>query len=275
MKVLISIDMEGVTGVTHPDDCLPGNPRWDYFRKIMTDEASAAVRGFVAGGATEIVINEAHNVMRNLLIDRLDGRAQLLSGRHKTFSMIEGIDSGVDAVAYLGYHTGAGKQGILSHTYLGNTYTGIWLNEVECSEGYMNTQMAASLRVPVVLVTGDDLTVADAKTYAPNARGVAVKKCVDRYTAICLTPEVTMPMIEEAAKKSIAKIIPVEPPQGPFTYRIQFDSTQPVIAACHIPGVKKTGDREVSFTLATMEEAFRCFGAVSTLVAAGIEPRFG
>ena len=267
--------MEGVTGVTCPDDCRPGTPGWDHFRNIMSDEVSAAIRGFVSGGATEILVNDSHNAMRNVVIDRLDGRAQLISGHHKKYSMIEGIDSGVDAVAFMGYHTGAGKQGILSHTYLGNTYTGVWLNEVACSEGYMNTQLASDFGVPVVLITGDDLTIADGKTYAPNAVGVAVKTCVDRYTAICLTPEKTMPMIQEAAKKSIAKIIPVSKPQGPFTYRIEFDSTQPVIAACHIPGVEQTGEREVSFTLPTMVEAFRCFGAVSTLVKSGIEPNYG
>jgi D-amino peptidase len=275
MKVLVSIDMEGTTGVTCPDDVRPNTPGWSHFRNIMTDEANAAVAGFFEAGVKEVLVNDSHSSMRNVVIDRLDSRATLLSGHHKTYSMMEGIQSGVDAVAFIGYHTGAGKQGILSHTYLGNTYTGVWLNEVECSEGYLNAQFAAEFAVPVILITGDDLTIADGKTYAPTAIGVEVKKCVDRYSAICLPPEVTMKSIQDAAKRSVSLIKPAIKPTGPFTIRIQFDSTQPVIAACHIPGVKETGEREVSFTLATMKETLRCFGALSTVVKSGIELNYG
>ncbi len=275
MKILLSVDMEGVTGVTCPDDVKPGTPGWSYFRNLMTDEANAAVEGFFEGGATQVLVNDSHSTMRNIVIDRLDSRATLLSGNHKRYSMIEGIDSGVDVVAYVGYHTGAGKQGILSHTYLGNTYTGVWLNGEESSEGHMNTLLAAEFGVPTVLITGDDLTVADGKRYAPNAIGVVVKECVDRYSAVCLPPEKTMAMLREGAKKSISNIRPVTKPKGPFTYRIQFDSTHPINSASHIPGVKQTGEREVSFTLPTMAEALRCFGAVSTLVKSGIEQVYG
>ena len=275
MKILISIDMEGTTGVTCPDDVRPDTPGWAHFRNIMTDEANAAIEGFFEAGVKEVLVNDSHSKMRNVVIDRLDSRASLLSGNHKTYSMMEGIQTNVDAVAFIGYHTGAGKQGILSHTYLGNTYTGVWLNNVECSEGYLNAQFAAEFQVPVILITGDDLTIADGKTYAPNAIGVEVKKCIDRYSANCLPPEVTMKKIKLAAKNSVKLITPAVKPTGPFTIRIEFDSTQPVIAACHIPGVSKTGEREVSFTLPTMEQTLRCFGAISTVVKSGIEQTYG
>jgi D-amino peptidase len=275
MKILISVDMEGTTGVTCPDDVRPNTPGWSHFRNLMTDEANAAIEGFLEGGATEFLVNDSHSSMRNLQIDRLHPKGKLLSGKHKRYSMMEGIDSDVNAVAFIGYHTGAGKQGILSHTYLGTTYTGVWLNEIECSEGYMNSLLAAHFGVPVILVTGDDLTVADTKTYAPEVIGVAVKTCVDRYSAICLPPEVTMNAIRGAAKEAISKITKVKPPTGPFTYRIQFDSTQPVIAATALPFVEQTGDREVSFTLPSILESHRAFGAVSSLVKSGIEEVYG
>jgi D-amino peptidase len=275
MKVLVSVDMEGVTGVTCADDVRPGTPGWSHFRNLMTDEVNAAIEGFVQAGATEVLVNDSHSSMRNVVIDRLDSRATLLTGSHKKYSMVEGIDSGVDAVAFIGYHTGAGKQGILSHTYLGNTYTGVWINGQESSEGYMNTLLAAEFGVPVVLITGDDHPVADGKTYATNAGGVAVKECVDRYTAVCLPPKKTMLMITAGARKSLENLASVPKPKGPFTYRIQFDSTHPINAACHIPGVEQSGEREVSFTLPKMAEALRCFGAISTIVKSGLEQVYG
>lgn len=125
MRVLISADMEGVTGVTCPDDVRPGSARWEYFRALLTGDVNAAVEGFFEAGADEVIVNEAHANKRNLLITELDRRAVAIIGTHKIFGMMEGIDSGIDAVAFVGYHAGAGEQGVLSHTYVGTTVLGV------------------------------------------------------------------------------------------------------------------------------------------------------
>lgn len=191
MKILISADMEGATGVTWPADVLPGTPQWERCRAMFTSDVNAAVLGFFDGGADEVLINEAHWSMRNLLLERLDERAQMLTGKHKSLSMVEGIQHGdVDGIAFVGYHTGAGTQGVLAHTYLANSITGVWLNGARASEGLLNAHVVAEYGVPVVLVTGDDLTCADAEGYAPDARKVAVKDHVSRYAAVCRTPRV-------------------------------------------------------------------------------------
>ncbi len=112
MKILISADMEGATGVTWPADVLPGTPQWERCRPMFTSDVNAAALGFFDGGADEVLVNEAHWSMRNLLLEQLDDRVQMLTGRHKSLSMVEGIQHGdVDAVAFVGYHTGAGTEG--------------------------------------------------------------------------------------------------------------------------------------------------------------------
>ena len=142
---------------------------------------NAAVTGFLGAGADEILVNEAHASKRNLLLDALDERAIALVGTHKPLGMMEGIhDAG--AVAFVGYHAGAGQQGVLSHTYLTATILGVAVNGSPASEGRMNALLAAELGVPVALVTGDDRTCADAASWAPSAELVTVKTCVDRYT---------------------------------------------------------------------------------------------
>ena len=175
MKILISADMEGATGVTWPGDVLPGTPQWERCRGMFTSDVDAAVRGFFDGGADSVLVNEAHWSMRNLLLERLDERAEMLTGRHKALSMVEGVQHGdVDGIAFIGYHTGAGMEGVLAHTYLANQITGVWLNDVRASEGLLNAHVVAEYGVPVVLVTGDDLACEDALGYAPEARKVAV-----------------------------------------------------------------------------------------------------
>lgn len=188
MKILISADMEGATGVTWPADVLPGTPQWERCRSMFTSDVNAAVLGFFDGGADEVLVNEAHWSMRNLLLERLDERTEMLTGRHKALSMVEGVQHGdVDGIAFIGYHAGAGMEGVLAHTYLANQLTGVWLNDVRASEGLLNAHVVAEYGVPVVLVTGDDVACEDALGYAPEARKVAVKDHVSRYAAVCRT----------------------------------------------------------------------------------------
>ncbi|MFC4786055.1 M55 family metallopeptidase [Nocardioides sp. MAHUQ-72] len=275
MKVLISADMEGVTGVTFPDDCEPGHPRWEYCRRFLTGDVNAAVAGFAAAGAEEILVNEAHADQRNLLLDELDPRATLLIGTHKPLGMMEGIDRSPDVVAFIGYHTGAGERGVLAHTYLPNTITSVRINGSPASEGRMNALLAAEYDVPVALVTGDDLTCVDASGYSPTAVGVAVKTCVDRYSAICLTPSASAAAIEEGARAALSR--PHTPAVGdaPYTYELTFDASHLAPLATYIPGVEQVGDVSVRFTLPTMFEAIRCFRAITRLVTSGIEPTYG
>ena len=275
MRVLISADMEGVTGVTCPDDVEPGNRRWDYFRALLTGDVNAAVEGFAAAGADDIVVNEAHASKRNLLIDMLDQRATALVGNQKRFGMMEGIDDRPEAVAFVGYHAGAGRQGVLSHTYLASTILGVRINGRPASEGAMNAMLAAEFGVPVVLVTGDDRACADAADWAPGAELVTVKTCVDRYTALCLPPVKTAELIRSAAERSLHTLTRPEPPTGPFRYEIEFHATNPVCAATAIPCVEQTGERLVAFTLPTMAEAIRCFKAVTVLASSSAEPHYG
>ncbi|MFG2717655.1 M55 family metallopeptidase [Streptomyces sp. NPDC048416] len=277
MKILISADMEGATGVTWPADVLPGTPQWERCRAMFTSDVNAAVLGFFDGGADDVLINEAHWSMRNLLLERLDERAQMLTGKHKSLSMVEGIQHGdVDGIAFVGYHTGAGARGVLAHTYLANSITGVWLNGVRASEGLLNAHVVAEYGVPVVLVTGDDLTCADAEGYAPAARKVAVKDHVSRYAAVCRTPARTAGDIRAAAKEATElarRTTPVD--GGPFTVAIEFDAEHLADAATVVPGVARTGERRVSYTSLTMYEGIRTFKAVTTIVSSAVEEQYG
>jgi D-amino peptidase len=275
MHVLISADMEGATGVTWPEDVEPGSARWEYFRHLLTADVNAAVAGFFSAGATEVTVNEAHASMRNLVLGELDERAAALIGRNKPFGMMQGIDAGADAVAFVGYHAGAGRPGVLAHTYLGSTIVSVRINGRPASEGAMNAALAAEFGVPVVLVTGDDATCADARDWAPGAELVPVKYCVDRYSARCLPPARTAALIREAAARGLASRSRPDPPSGPFTYEVEFGATNPVTAVTGIPGVEQAGERSVAFTLPTMAQAVRCFRAVAALAAASTEAGYG
>ncbi|MBH5337723.1 M55 family metallopeptidase [Streptomyces pactum] len=277
MKILISADMEGATGVTWPADVLPGTPEWQRCRRLFTSDVSAAITGFFDGGADEVLVNEAHWTMRNLLLEELDERAAMLTGRHKSLSMVEGVQHGdVDGIAFVGYHTGAGTEGVLAHTYLANSVTGVWVDGVPASEGRLNALVVAEFGVPVVLVTGDDRTCLDAEGYAPDARKVAVKDYVSRYAAVCRTPARTAADIRAAAAEAVALARRHDPVRGgPFTVELEFDAEHLAGAATVVPGVERSGERRVAYTSPTMYEGIRCFKAVTTVVSAAVEEAYG
>jgi D-amino peptidase len=277
MKILISADMEGATGVTWPADVLPGKPQWERCRPMFTSDVDAAVRGFFDGGADEVLINEAHWTMRNLLLEQLDDRAQMITGRHKTLSMVEGVQRGdVDGIAFIGYHTGAGTEGVLAHTYLPNSITGVWADGVRASEGLLNSLVVAEFGVPVILVTGDDRTIEDAKGYAPESLGVAVKDYVSRYSAVCRTPGRTAADIRAAAREAVALAVRTRPlPPQEHTMELEFDAEHLVGAATVVPGVRPAGERRVSYTSPDMYEAIHTFKAVTTIVSAAVEEQYG
>ncbi|QEU90587.1 M55 family metallopeptidase [Streptomyces kanamyceticus] len=277
MKILISADMEGATGVTWPADVLPGTAQWERCRAMFTSDVNAAVLGFFDGGADEVLINEAHWTMRNLLLEELDERAEMLTGRHKSLSMVEGVQHGdVDGIAFIGYHAGAGMEGVLAHTYLANQITGVWLNGVRASEGLLNARVVAEYGVPVVLVTGDDLACEDALGYAPGALKVAVKDHVSRYAAVCRTPARTAADIRSAAKEAAGLAVRGEPAaDGPFTVEVEFDAEHLSMAATVVPGVRRTGERKVAYVSETMYEGIRTFKAVTTIASAAVEEQYG
>jgi D-amino peptidase len=281
MRVLISADMEGATGVTWPADVEPGTEQWQRCRRMFTSDVNAAVAGFFAGGADEVIINEAHATMRNLLLEDLDQRAVMLTGRHKELSMVEGIQHpAVDAVAFLGYHAAAGADGVLAHTYLANSITSVRINSELGSEGRLNSYVAAEFGVPVVLVTGDDRTCADAASYAPQALSVAVKECVSRYAAICKPPEETASAIRAAAEQA-GKLAGRRAgdgggtPADGYTVEIEVDAAQLALAAAITPTVQRTGDRTVSYHSQTAWDMIRCFKTVTTMISDAVEDFYG
>jgi D-amino peptidase len=244
---------------------------------MFTSDVNAAVAGFIDGGADQVLINEAHATMRNLLLEELDERAVMLTGRHKDLSMVEGIQQpDASAVAFIGYHAGAGRDGVLAHTYLPNSVTGVRVNGEPASEGRLNSFVAAEYGVPIVLVTGDDVTCADAAGYAPQAPTVAVKDWVSRYSAVCRPPTVTAVAIRAAAERGMKLAGRREPvAAGSLRVEVDVDAAQLAQAAAVVPTVERTGERSVAYTSGSAWEMIRCFKAVTTLIASATEDFYG
>ncbi|WP_031467248.1 M55 family metallopeptidase [Sciscionella sediminilitoris] len=275
MRIMISADMEGVTGVTCSADVTVGSEQWQRFRPIFTEDVNACVAGLYAGGAEEVVINEAHSSQRNLLLERLDPRVSMLTGKHKPLSMMEGIDTVPDGVVFLGYHAAAGADGVLAHTYLENQITGVWLDGVRASEGRLNAALAAEYGVPVILVTGDDKCCADAEDYSPSAAKAIVKTCVSRYAAVCLPPARSAEVITEAARTGMAAAGAGARTSSAHEIEVEFDASHLAAAAALIPTVQRRATNRIGFESASMTEAMQTFKVVTQVASGAVDGIYG
>lgn len=274
MRALISADMEGATAVTYPEDCMLGTHQFNRMRPMFTGDVNAVALGFFDAGAEEVLVCEAHGSMRNLILEQLDPRIRMITGRHKTYSMMEGVQSRPDLVAFVGYHAPAGGEGILSHTMIGPLLVEARLNGEVMSEGYLNALLGFEYGARVAVVSGDDKTCADATRYAPQANGVAVKQAIDRYTADCLNPEVTSALLRKAAAESVDSPL-FAATEPPYVCDVEFAVTSAAAACAMIPGVHRIGSRYVRLTFGTADELYQCFTVLCRVATGSAEQIYG
>ncbi|HZY64876.1 MAG TPA: M55 family metallopeptidase [Rubrobacteraceae bacterium] len=275
MKVYISADMEGVTGVTGPDDVIPGRSQYDRFRKLLTAGVNVAIEGAAGGGATEFLVNEAHDGMKNILIEDLDPRAEIIVGQRKPLSMMEGFH-GADVVFFVGYHARAGVEGVLSHTYnVPTTVVEVHLNDGPCSEARMNAGLAGTEDIPIGLVTGDDVTCEEARSLYSGVETAQVKTAIGRYTARCLVPKVAQQRIREAAESAVRGVGEMEPYvlEPPYTFTVEFATANLAASALRFPETKRLGDRRVSWTNGDYGTAYRMLLGVMSMMRG--DPDYG
>lgn len=251
MKVYISVDMEGITGVTAREHVQPGHPEYARFRRLMTADLNAAVKGAIAAGATEIVANDSHGPMTNLLIEEVHPAVQLISGSNKLLCQMDGIDESFDAVFFVGYHAMEGAEAAtINHTLMSRAVTRICVNGVEVGETALNAGIAGHFGVPVALVTGDDKVAAEARHFLGNVETAIVKEATDRFVAKSLAPARSHELIEQAAAAALRglKNRAVYKVETPVTISITFKTTAEAQFCTLFPTVRLVDSKTVEVT---------------------------
>lgn len=257
-KIFISVDMEGIGGIG--TSALTTSSGKDYAtgRRLMTDEVNAVVAAIFAVGPAEIVVNDSHGDMQNLLHTELDPRVTYIQGAVKPYGMVEGLDASFDAAMFLGYHARAGTtRGFLAHTGSG-IVKGLWIGGVEAGEGEMNAAYAGALGVPVILASGDSAFAAQF-TQTVGAVTVVTKTAVTPASARLRHPARVREDLAAATRTALGSIGSAAPWRidAPLEVRIRFaDVTRPQILEA-IPGVRQIDGYTIAFTAANMADAYR------------------
>lgn len=267
MKVLISVDMEGIAGIVSwiQDE---GEHRM-ITRRLMTGEANAAIEGALAAGAKEILVGDSHNTMINLIPDELRPEARLISGSGRPLSMVEGVDETVDGVVFVGYHSAMGtSDGVLDHTYSSRTVSELRINGRRVGEIGLNAGVCGYYGVPVVCVAGDRAAAEEAKALlGEDVVTVPVKRGIGRTAADSVHPQEARRRIAAAVEEALTKQEKPAPLvfSSPVELQVRFHNSGMADMAMTIPDTERVDGTTVRFQHEDYIVAYKVFRAMTML----------
>lgn len=247
MKVFISADIEGVTGVTHWDETELSHAENSIARQQMTAEVAAACEGAMQAGASEVWVKDSHDTARNIIAAQLPQATRLVRGwSGHPFMMLQELDNTFQAAMLVGYHSGAGAgKSPLEHTYSGNVWK-MHLNGVDVSEFLMAAYTAAYVHVPLVFISGDQGLCDEAARLIPSIKSVAVKQGVGNST-ISIHPNLAIARIRETVVQALEGDLSACLPPLPnhFLLEIHYRPQTKAYEISFYPGARQTGPRSV------------------------------
>ena len=203
MKIYISADIEGVTGVTNWDETELHKEDSQFAREQMTAEVVAACEGAIQAGASEIWVKDAHWTGRNINPAKLPHEVRLVRGwGPHPLMMVQELDGSFQGVVIIGYHSRAGAgSSPLAHTMTGK-FGHIKINDRYASEFLIHSYAAATLKVPSLFVSGDKGICDEAVQLIPGIETVAVKEGVGDST-VNIHPELAVSRIRSGMEKAV------------------------------------------------------------------------
>lgn len=257
LNIFISVDMEGIGGIGTGEMTHHGGKDYETGRRLMTEEVNAVVKAIFEHGPAEILVNDSHGDMQNLIHQDLDPRVTYIQGNIKPLGMVQGLDSSFDAAIFVGYHARAGTpRGFLAHTGSG-AVKGLWINGVEVGEGGLNAHYAGEQGVPVILAAGDDVFTEQFGKLV-KCELVTTKWAESPKVARLKHGEVVRQELNEATRSALANLTGAKPLKVSRTIKIKMrfsSTTQPEVLLA-IPGMKQEDGYTVSYEATDMKEAY-------------------
>ncbi len=226
MRIFITVDMEGISGVVLPEQLTVGTPEYAEARHLLIGDANAAVEGALEAGADEVIVADMHSRGFHFPLDKLHPRAKyLMGGGHwPRFPFLEGAD----AMFMVGYHALSGTESaVRDHTMSSAHWQDLWVNGRKFGEVGIDAAIAGFYLVPVMLVTGDDKVCAEARELLGDIETAEVKQAVARHRALILPPAVAQELIRQRARRAVERIGEIEPLRipGPAEVKLRYAST--------------------------------------------------
>lgn len=258
-KIYISADLEGVTGAVTSEQLGPGGFEYERFRRFMTGEVLAAIEGARAAGAGEILVSDSHGNGQNLVLEMLPDDVRVVRSWPRELTMMHGIDESFDGAVFIGYHAGTtNPEGVRAHTMSSATLTDIRINDHSSNETVWNAAVAGHFGVPVIAISGDDATIAEARASLGDGFQEAVVKWAHSFhSATTLTPASGQALIREAVERAVGRIDEIEPyvVSNPVDVTVRFKHYQPTQLLSLLPLFEPVDAHAIRYRAGDMVEA--------------------
>ena len=274
LKIYISADMEGITGVVTGEQLGPQGFEYARFREFMTQEVNAAIEGATAAGATEIVVSDSHGNGQNLLIEKLPNNVLLVRSWPRPLGMMQGIDESFAGAIFIGYHTGTTNlDGVRAHTLSSARLTDVRLKGVSVSEAGINAAIAGHFNVPVIMVSGDDAVVKETTALLGNIEGAVVKWASGFHSAKTLMPTTAQILIRDKVQNAVKRIKEFKPYKlsGPIELDVRFKNYRPSEVLSYLSIVQRIDAHSIRFVAKDMIEVSKFLTFINTYEL-GLEP---
>ena len=261
MRIYISVDMEGISGINTKEHVLKDSRLYPEGRKLMTEDVNAAVRGAFNGGADEVIVVDGHGSSNNLITELLDERALLLIGTPHSprYPFLKGSDG----MFLLGFHASAGtERASLEHTMTSMAWHKYIINGREYGELGIDADTAGWEGVPIVLVSGDDKLCDEAREFlGDQIEVVCVKQGVGRQCSLCLSPAEGRRRIEKHAERAVKRLLagekfPLFSAGSPVVEAITYKFTPDADAAMKYFGARRVDGYTVERTWNRLCDAY-------------------
>lgn len=264
MKVLISVDAEGLQGITFGTQVLPNLDLYQEGREAMTDSINAVAEGAFKGGASSVTIVDAHDGNRNIPAGKVMREARLISGWPKELSMVEGARDS-DILFMVGYHSRAGSiHGVLDHTYSTNVHR-LWINGLEMGEIGLSAAVAGKLGVRSALVAGDTAAVNEARAMLSDCEFVTLKDGLSRYSANSLSSKDALDLLRSSAERAVKRHGTQFIVKEPVKVKIEFQNSGMADNCMLLPGTIRKDAYSVETEGPDIIDAYRLFRVMVSL----------
>ena len=260
VRIYISVDMEGVAGVVTGDQLGPEGFEYERFRQFMTDEVNAAIDAARAAGATDVLVSDSHGNGQNLLIEQLPVDVMVVRAWPRPLGMMDGIDDSFTGAIFLGYHSStSNRRGVRAHTMSSANVTELRLNGIAMSEAGLNAAIAGQFGVPVILVSGDDVAVAETQVIVGNVEGAVVKWSRGFHSARTLTPLAAQEVIRTRVASAMSRLEDFEPyvMETPVEVELSLKHYRPVELLGYLPNIERISSHTVRYTANDMTDVSR------------------
>ena len=229
MKVYVSADMEGISGILLPEHLFRGEELYQEGRRLLTREVNAVVEGLLQGGAKEIYVKDSHGTGVNFVVEELHPAVMLIQGGATMDKRFPGFDASFDAVMLIGYHAMAGTaHAVRDHTFSSKNFLSIKLNGIEVGEIAIDALHFGMMGVPVIFVSGDDKTCMEAKAVLGNEISTyETKQSLGQHYAMMKPPKLVWSQLPSVVASCMRKSTPAPyRMQGPYELEIEYSATE-------------------------------------------------